>query len=283
MHVPRAEQLPIGYRQASPIEQSESCEQALPEHPWATTVATSMARMAATRRLIAASRLHSRFTRRYTFRVMSVGRHLVILSLGCAACVTPPPALMTPVASLDTRAPSDAARVVFVREASACDGGAPFRIVDGGLKFIGDSPPASKFTVLVPASHHAFFAWQPSGDVPPDLYPWANQVGRLEGDFAAGRTYYVAVSIENGPFALRKTCDKYQWLALRMVDPADAEVAHVIAGAHAWVPDVPAGQRAVDSDRTETARHVALGMQALRSPAEVGPPEEPITWPSWMP
>lgn len=206
-----------------------------------------------------------------------------IAGLGCAACLTPQPALMFPVASLDTRAPPDAARIVFVRESSPCDGGAPFRIVDAGLKFLGDSPPASKFTVLVPAGHHAFFAWQPSGDVPPDLYPWANQVGALEGDFAAGRTYYVAVSIANGRFALRKTCDNYQWLALRRVDPADAEVERVIASARAWVPDVSAGQRAVDSDRTETARHVALGEQALRSPAEVSQPEQPVTWPSMRP
>jgi hypothetical protein len=85
------------------------------------------------------------------------------------------------------------------------------------------------------------------------------------------------------PFALRKTCDNYQWLALHLVHPTDAEVAHVIASAHAWVPDVSAGQRAVNSDRPETARHVALGMQALRSPAEVSPPEEPVTWPSWRP
>jgi hypothetical protein len=190
---------------------------------------------------------------------------------------------MAPVASLDTRAQPDAARVVFVRESSSCDGGEPFRLVDDGLKFLGDSPPASKFAVRVAVGHHTFFACQPSGDIPPEQYPWANQVGVMEADFAAGRTYYVAVSIANGRFALRKTCDNYQWLALRMVDPADAEVARLIASAHAWLPDFAGGQRAVDSDRAEVARHVTLGMQALRSPAEVSPPEEPSTWPSWRP
>jgi len=214
---------------------------------------------------------------------MSVGLRWVILGLGCAACVTPQPTFMAPIASLDTRAPSDAARVVFVRESSSCDGGEPFRIVDERLRYLGDSPPESKFTVRVAAGHHAFFAWQPFGDIPPEEYPWVNQVGVVEGDFAAGRTYYVAVSIANGRFALRKTCDNYQWLALRMVDPADAGVARLIASAHALVPDASAGQRAVDSDRSDVARHVTLGMQALRSPADVSPPEEPLTWPSSRP
>ena len=153
--------------------------------------------------------------------------------------------------------------------------------VDRATRPVGH--PAVEFTVRVAVGHHAFFAWQPSGDIPPEEYPWANQVGVVEGDFAAGRTYYVAVSIANGRFALRKTCDNYQWLALRMVDPADAGVARLVASAHAWVPDASAGQRAVDSDRTEVARHVTLGVQALRSPADVAPPEEPSTWPSWRP
>jgi hypothetical protein len=190
---------------------------------------------------------------------------------------------MVPIASLDTRAPPDAARVVFVREASACDGGEPFRLVDERRRFLGDSPPASKFAVRIAAGHHAFFAWQQSGDIPPEEYPWVNQVGVVEGDFAAGRTYTVAVSIENGRFALRKTCDNYQWLALRMIDPADAKVARVIASTQAFVPDVLAGQGAVDSDRMEVARHVTLGMQALRWPVDIRPPEEPSTWPSWRP
>ena len=214
---------------------------------------------------------------------MSARLRWVILGLGSAACATPKPMFMVPIASLDTRAPTDAARVVFVRESSSCDGGEPFRLVDEGLRFLGDSPPASKFSARVAAGHHVFFAWQPSGDIPPEMYPWANQVGVVEGDFAPGRTYYVAVSIANGSFALRKTCDNYQWLALRLVDPADGGVARVVASARAWVPDVCAGQSEVDSDRLEVARHVTLGMRALRSPADVSPPEEPSTWPSWRP
>lgn len=214
---------------------------------------------------------------------MAAGIVVAILACGCVACVTPQPAFAVPVPSLDTRPPRDRALVVFVRESSACDGGEPFRIVDERLRYLGDSPPGSKFAVRLTAGHHAFFAWQPLGDVPPEEYPGANQVGALEGDFAAGRTYYVAVSIANGRFALRKTCDKYQWLALRVVDPAEPAVARLVAGAHAWEPDVATGQRAIDSDRAEAARHAMLGMQVLRSPANVSPPEEPTTWPPWGP
>ena len=214
---------------------------------------------------------------------MMVCLRRIALGLCCAACVAPKSAFMAPVASLDTVAPPDAARVVFVRESSSCDERAPFRIVDENLRFLGDSPPASKFAARIAVGHHAFFAWQPSGDLDPVQYPFANQVGALEGDFAAGRTYYVAVSIANARFAVRKTCNKYEWLALHMFGPGDAGMAHVIADTHALVPDATAGQHAVDSDRSEVARHVTLGMRALRSPAEVGAPDEPYTWPSLMP
>jgi hypothetical protein len=211
--------------------------------------------------------------------------HLRRLSLGlcCAACAAPSSAFMVPIASLNAAAPPNAALVVFVRESSSCDERGPFRLVDEGLNFLGDSPPASKFAARIAAGHHEFFVWQPSGDLDPVQFPFVNQVGALEGDFAAGRTYYVAVSIANARFAVRKTCNRYEWLALRMVDPTDARVAHVIADAHALVPDASAGQRKVDSDRSDVARHVAMGMLALRRPAEVGAPEEPYTWPSLMP
>jgi hypothetical protein len=145
---------------------------------------------------------------------MSLGPRWVILGLSCTACVTSMPAFMAPIASLDTRAPGDAAQVVFVSESSACDGGEPFRLVDERLNYLGDSPPASKFSVHIAAGHHTFFAWQPEGDIPPEEYPQANQVGVVEGDFAAGQTYYVAVGIRNGHFALRKSCDNYHgWLS----------------------------------------------------------------------
>ena len=209
--------------------------------------------------------------------------HPIMLGLCCAACTASQPGSMLPVATIDTVAPPTAARVVFVRESSACDQGEPFRLVDEQLQFLGDSPPGSKFTALVAPGHHAFFAWQPLGDLSSEQYPLVNQVGAVQGDFAAGRTYYVAVTIENGPFALRKTCDPYQWLALRRADPADAATARLLAGAKSWVQDDGAGQREVDADRGEVARHVSLGMQALRSPAAVPPPDVPVTWPPWRP
>jgi len=68
-----------------------------------------------------------------------------------------------------------------------------------------------------------------------------------------------------------------------MADRADAGMAHALAETHALVPDASAGQHAVDCDRSEVARHVTMGMRALRRPAEVGAPEEPYTWPSLMP
>lgn len=193
---------------------------------------------------------------------------LLLLALvpASAACLSPKLALMAPVSALDVNAPGDAALVVFVRESSPCDGGEAFRLVDDGLRFLGESAPASKFTVRLPAGHHAFFAWQPSGDLPPDQFPFVNQVGAVEGELAAGHVYYVSVAIANDRFGIRKTCSNYQWLALRSVDPGDADLKHVMASAQAWVPDTAAGQRVVDADRDEVVRHIELGKRKLRRP-----------------
>jgi hypothetical protein len=173
---------------------------------------------------------------------------------------------MAPAQALDMSAPADAARVVFVRESSPCDGGEAFRIVDEGVRFLGESAPASKFTVRLPPGHRAFFAWQPSGDLPPDQFPFVNQVGAVEADLAAGRVYYVTVAIANDRFGIRKTCSNYQWLALRLVDASDPEMTETLKAAQAWIPDMTAGQRVVDAERDEVLRHIELGKRKLRRP-----------------
>jgi hypothetical protein len=170
---------------------------------------------------------------------------------------------MAPVPSLDLT-PSESAVVVFVRESSPCDGGEAFRIVDETVRFLGDSAPASKFAVRFPAGHHAFFAWQPSGDLPPDQFPFVNQVGATEADLEPGHVYYVSVSIANDRYSLRKTCSNYQWLALRLADPDQPGLKRTLADVQAWVPDTPAGQRLVDADRVDALRHIELGKRKLR-------------------
>lgn len=193
-------------------------------------------------------------------------RRLLLLSVALAGCLSPKLALMSPISALDVNAPGDAALVVFLRESSPCDGGEAFRVVDEGARFLGESAPASKFAVRMPAGHHAFFAWQPSGDLPPDQFPWVNQVGAVEGELAAGRVYYVTVAIANDRFGIRKTCSNYQWLALRVTEPGDPDLKRTMAGAQAWAPDTAAGQRVVDAERDDVFRHIELGKLKLRRP-----------------
>jgi hypothetical protein len=164
---------------------------------------------------------------------------------------------------LDTTAPADAALVVFVRDSSPCDGGDPFRVVDDGARFLGETEPLSKFGVRVPPGHHAFFAWQPHGDLPRDLYPNANQVGAAEGDFEAGRTYAFEVSIRNDPHGVRKGCFAYLFLALHPIDPAAPSTSELLQKAAPFTPDVAAGQAAIDQDRAAAQSHIDLGMHKL--------------------
>lgn len=194
-----------------------------------------------------------------------------LLAAGLTGCVADGPALMLPASPAEPIAhdsitpPRDSAVVVFVRGRSSCDGGSPYRIVSEGLAFVGESAPGTKFASIVPPGRHAFFAWQPFGDVPPLKYPLANQVGAVEADFEAAHLYVVEVRLANDPFGTRKTCGRYQWVRLRRVDPfADADVSQALGDAAPMSPDLAAGQRVVDAHRDEVERHVALGMKKLR-------------------
>lgn len=187
---------------------------------------------------------------------------LVVLP-ALASCASTAPSPMRPATTLDATAPTDAALVMFVRGANPCDEGSPFRIVDDASHFIGDSAPATKFAVRVTPGHHAFFAWQPFGDVPMGLYPNANQVGAVQGYFDAGHVYYVDVRITNSEFATRKTCFRYFWIGLRFQDPStDQDMARALADAEPRAVDSTLAAHALD-DSDSVARHVAKGMQKL--------------------
>lgn len=179
------------------------------------------------------------------------------------ACATPHSPLMRPVMLLNVTPPADSALVVFVRESNPCDGGDPFRVVDDTGRFLGEAIPNSKFEVRMQPGHHAFFAWQPNGDLPRDLYPDANQVGALDADLEAGRTYTVDISITNAPHGVRKTCFAYQFLALHFVDATSPAEAEVLDNAAPFMADVAAGQAAIERDRTSVSAHIALGMRKL--------------------
>ena len=123
--------------------------------------------------------------------------------------------------------------------------------------------PVAQVPEAQAAGHRAFFAWQPYGDLPRDLYPDANQVGALEADFQDGKTYTVDVSITNATHGVRKTCFGYQFLALHFVDPRTPTVAEVLDRAAPFTPDAAAGQAALERDRTGVSAHITLGMQKL--------------------
>jgi hypothetical protein len=188
------------------------------------------------------------------------GACLALSAAGCASSQSS--RLMRSSLLLDTTPPSDGALVVFVRDSNPCDGGDAFRIVDDGSRFLGETAPLSKFAVRLQPGHHAFFAWQPYGDVPRDLYPNANQVGAIEGDFEAGRTYVFEVAIRNDSH-VRKGCFAYLFLALHPVDAAAPATSELLQKAAPFAPDVAAGQAAVDQDRAGVDAHIALGMRKL--------------------
>jgi hypothetical protein len=186
-----------------------------------------------------------------------------LLAVGLMACTNRASPLMRSVLLLDTTAPRDSALVIFVRDSSPCDGGDPFRVVDQSGRFLGELIPSSKFAVRVSTGHQAFFAWQPHGDVPRDLYPNANQVGALEADFQTGKTYTVDVSITNPTHGVGKTCFGYQFLALHFVDPSTPSEATVLDDATPFLPNAALGQAALEQDRTSLSEHIALGLQKL--------------------
>jgi hypothetical protein len=192
---------------------------------------------------------------------MPVNRSLLPMCSGMllCGCASQQSTLMRRSQALDTTPPPDAALVVFVRDSNPRDTGYPFRLVDESSRFLGESGPSSKFALRVTPGRHAFFAWEPQGDLPKDKYPWANQVGALRATFEAGRTYTVAISYVLPPWRDGRS----RFLALSMVDPADPVVTEALQKALPFTPDAAGGQETLNREQASVAEHVALGMSKL--------------------
>jgi hypothetical protein len=187
---------------------------------------------------------------------------LAPLTFILSACVTPVESHMHPVASLDPDSRPDAATVVFVRAPNACDEGSPFIVIDEAGDFVGESAPGTKFSFRMAPGQHSFVTWQPYGEIHSETYPNVNQVGVVSGSFEAGRWYVVEVKMANSPTAVRHSCARYPWLAMRLVDPSrDEELA--IAAANPIEADHSAGQAEINASPSELQRHLAMGREKL--------------------
>lgn len=171
---------------------------------------------------------------------------------------------MHAVAELNPDARPDAATVVFVRAPNACDEGSPFIVIDEAGEFVGESAPGTKFTFHLAPGQHSFVTWQPYGEIHSETYPNVNQVGVVSASFEAGRWYVVEIAIANSPMAVRHSCARYPWLAMRLVDPSrDEELAMALAAATPVEADLAAGQAEIDAAPADLQRHLAMGREKL--------------------
>jgi hypothetical protein len=163
-------------------------------------------------------------------------------SLGCAATsdfmreaasATPPPA------------PPGAATVVFVRP-SGYAAGIKTTILDEHGAFLGDSLPASQFSVAVPAGRHLFVSW-------------AENTGALQADLAPGRTYYVEVAPRIGALSAR-----VHLLAITPRSKSWEKLPEWLQESRPYTPDPRGGQAYLASRADDVRERLRRAGEAIR-------------------
>jgi hypothetical protein len=130
--------------------------------------------------------------------------------------------------------PSGKSRVVFVSK-SRFTGGA-FPIIDEAGRFVGESTPGTRFSVLVAAGGHYFIS----------LGTGATEA--LYATLAAGRTYWVLVTGRPSLWAVTEETGLVK------------EIPSYLEGTKALVPDAVAGQAYLDSLGNMVAKAVKDGV-----------------------
>jgi hypothetical protein len=111
---------------------------------------------------------------------------LAVMATGCSASSE----YMRPVVSPQQVKPaSDQATVVFVRP-SSFGGALKQTILDGEGRFLGEALPSSRFSVSLPPGEHTFIVW-------------AENTSAVKASLAAGKIYFVEVSLSMGALSAR--------------------------------------------------------------------------------
>jgi hypothetical protein len=162
-------------------------------------------------------------------RSWMVGLCVVALSAaGCSASSE----YMRPVAAPQPVKPvADEATVVFVRPSSF---GSALKqtILDGKGQFLGEALPSSRFAVKMPPGEHTFIVW-------------AENTGAVKANLAAGKVYFVEVSLSMGALSARADL-----LPIKPGSESWGKLEEWLADTEMFDPDTSGGQ-AYLSERKE--------------------------------
>jgi len=146
------------------------------------------------------------------------------LGLSAAGCFSASSEYMRPVASPQSVKPvADQATVVFVRP-SSFGGALKQTILDGKGQFLGDALPSSRFAVKVPPGEHTFIVW-------------AENTNAVRAKLAAGKVYFVEVSLSMGALSARADL-----IPIKPGSEAWESLDEWLADTEVYEPDAAAGQ-----------------------------------------
>ena len=142
-----------------------------------------------------------------------------------------------------TATPSEAT-VVFMRP-SGYGRKARMMVVDGEGRYLGDPQGKQYFMYRFQPGHYTFVAWAENADM-------------VEADLAAGRVYYVLLSIRMGVWTAR--------MSLSKLTPERGEWANLqtwLTGSKQMIPDVAAAQGWVDGHRDDIANRIKTAREVF--------------------
>jgi hypothetical protein len=118
---------------------------------------------------------------------------------------------------------ADQATVVFVRP-SSFGGGLKQTILDGKGRFLGEALPSSRFSVTLPPGEHTFIVW-------------AENTSAVKANLAAGKIYFVEVSLSMGALSARADL-----VPVKPGSEAWGKLEGWLADTDAFDPDASGGQ-----------------------------------------
>ena len=167
------------------------------------------------------------------------------LALTTAGCFSASSDYMRPVASPQSVKPvADQATVVFVRP-SGFGGALKQTILDGKGQFLGDSLPSSRFAVKMPPGEHTFIVW-------------AENTNAVKANLAAGKVYFVEVSLSMGALSARADL-----IPVKPGSEAWNDLDEWLADTEVFEPDTAGGQAYLSERKEDVDERIKRAQEHL--------------------
>lgn len=167
-----------------------------------------------------------------------------VAALGAVGCSASSEFMRPVAAPTAVKAAADEATVVFVRP-SGFGGALKQTILDGKGRFLGDALPSSRFAVKMAPGEHTFIVW-------------AENTNAVKASLAAGKVYFVEVSLSMGALSARADL-----LPIKPGTEAWRSLDEWLADTEVFDPDTAGGQAYLEERKEDVEERIKRAREHL--------------------